>query len=413
MTSATTASFSSSSSSSSAKPVSVIIDTDPGVDDAIALLFAFLSPAVDVRALTLVQGNTNVQKCLRNVKQILAVQAAHERFLEKTTAAGGDSIHLHPGSLVRREHPVVIALGQGKPLEGEATFAEYYHGSDGLGNYFTEQQQQSSSPADSQSAAVSEAAHAAGVTSSDEASAEGLYSLSNRVAEDEIIHQLESNPAGTIALVAVGPLSNVARAIRKNPEVMQRAKAIYTMGGAINVPGNITPLAEFNWYADPLAAHILIASSLPVFVLPLDVTTVSSVVESEYLISHALPLHSPLSDFVVKITKYVLDLTERQWGNRFLTMHDPLTVGALVDPTLITFEPLDFQVEPAGEFSKAFCVVDRRNLPFAGAVGGADAASGPKKRTNINVAVKGDTRKFLQMFYRTLFGLDWDTIKPE
>ncbi|KAJ3173026.1 hypothetical protein HDU88_004485 [Geranomyces variabilis] len=407
-TAATALPVTSSSSSSSPRQhqQSVIIDTDPGVDDAIALLFAFLSPSIDVRALTLVQGNTNVQKCLRNVKQILSVQAAHERFLAKTTT--GDSIHLHPASLVNREHPVVIALGQGKPLEGDATFAEYYHGSDGLGNYFTEQ-----APPDSQSTAVAEAAHAAGVTSSDEASAEGLYALSSRVAEDEIIHQLESNPAGTIAIVAVGPLSNVARAIKKNPEVMKRAKAIYTMGGAINVPGNITPLAEFNWYADPLAAHILIASSLPVYVLPLDVTTVSSVIESEYLISHALPLHSPLSDFVVKITKYVLDLTERQWGSRFLTMHDPLTVGALVDPTLITFEPLDFQVEPAGEFSKAFCVVDRRMLPFAGAVGGAEADSGPKKRTNINVAVKGDTRKFLKMFYHTLFGLDWDQIKPE
>ncbi|TPX56569.1 hypothetical protein PhCBS80983_g04450 [Powellomyces hirtus] len=387
-------------------PQSVIIDTDPGVDDAIALLFAFLSPEIDIRALTITQGNTNVGKCLRNIKQILSVQAAHERFLESDENATRGA--LHPGSLVSRTHPVVIALGQGQPLEGEAAFAEYYHGADGLGNYFPVE-----SPPDTQSAAVESAAHAAGTTQADEDAAKGLYTVSERLAEDEILHQLNTHPAHTINIVAVGPLSNVARAIQKDPETMKKVKAIYTMGGAINVPGNITPLAEFNWYADALAAHVLVASDLPVYVLPLDVTTVSSVVDSQYLISHALPLHTPLSDFVVKITQYVLDLTERQWGNRFLTMHDPLTVGALVDPSLITFQPLDFQVEPAGTFSKAFCVVDRRQHPAPGAVGGGDAAEPPAKRTNIKVAVKGDTRKFLSLFYKTLFGLDWDAIKPE
>ncbi|KAJ3023560.1 hypothetical protein HKX48_002433 [Thoreauomyces humboldtii] len=380
---------------------SVIIDTDPGVDDAIALLFAFLSPNVDIRAITLVQGNTNVQKAFRNLRQILTVQAAHERFLATHKASATVQ---PPQSLVSREAPVVVALGQGEPLEGKATYAEYYHGPDGLGNFFPKPSAEEMDPV----AAVDAAATAAGTTQQDVDTAEGLYTLSSRFAEDEILHQLATNPPNTISIVAVGPLSNVARAIRKDPETMSRVKAIFTMGGAINVPGNVTPVAEFNWYADPLAAHILIASSLPVRVLPLDVTMVSSIVDSEYLIAHAEPLHTPLSDFVVKITEWVLDLSERQWGFRKLTMHDPLTIGALVDESLVTFAPLDFQVEPTGTFTKAQCVVDRRITPPAGAVGGGSEPQVP--RTNILVAVKGDTHKFLEMFYRTLFGLDWNSI---
>ncbi|KAI8824391.1 Inosine/uridine-preferring nucleoside hydrolase domain-containing protein [Fimicolochytrium jonesii] len=374
---------------------SVIVDTDPGVDDALALLFAFGSPNIDIRAITVTQGNTTLQNSFRNLKQILTVQAAHERYLAEHKT---DATVNAPGTLLSRDEPVVVALGAGKPLEGEPTYAHFYHGDDGLGFYFKDEKLQEDDL--DQTKAVAGATKAANPTQEDKDAAKELYTLSARSAEDEILHQLETHPEGTVSIVALGPLTNVAKAIQKDPLTMKRVKHIFTMGGAIDHPGNITPVAEFNWHGDTLAAHIVIASDLPVRVVPLDVTMVSSIVDSHYLKTHAEPLQTPLSNFVSTITDHVLGLTERTIGFRWLFMHDPLTIGALVDPTLLEFTPLDFQVEPTGTFTKGMCVVDRRTGPK-----GTPAS---KKRTNIEVALKGDTHKFLVMFYKTLFGLDWD-----
>ncbi|KND03854.1 uncharacterized protein SPPG_01308 [Spizellomyces punctatus DAOM BR117] len=379
---------------------SVIIDTDPGVDDAIALLFAFLSPNIDIRAITLTQGNTTIENAFRNIKQILAVQAAHERYLAST--APTDIKVAPPAALVSRESPVVIALGQGIPLEGEAEYAHHFHGEDGLGNYFTMNPPNGSG--DGQTEAVSKAAAAAGAKTPD-AGAEGLYTVSERSAEDEIIHQLQSHPDKTITILALGPLSNVARAMQKAPETMKKVKHIISMGGAINHPGNITPVSEFNWFADGLAAHLVIASSLPVRVLPLDVTMVSAVVESRYLYEHVAALSTPLSNFVTQIIQHILQLTERSWGYRWLTMHDPLTIGCLVDNSLVEFEPLHFEVEPSGKLTRGMCIIDRRPPKLN------EPAPAATKRKNVEVAVRGDTHKFLKLFYYTLFGLDWDTLK--
>ncbi|KAI9093438.1 Inosine/uridine-preferring nucleoside hydrolase domain-containing protein [Phlyctochytrium arcticum] len=382
-----------------AQKLPVIIDTDPGVDDAIALLFAFLSPSIDIRAITLTQGNTHIDNAFRNIKQILSVQDAHAKFL--SSASAKDASIVPPAHWVERSEPITIAKGQGKPLEGDATYAHYYHGEDGLGNYFTINSPQSDKATQSVTAATSAAG---GDTTG--ADAEGLYRLSDRLAEDEIIWQLENNPEHTITLIALGPLSNVARALQKNPKAMSRVKQVITMGGAIDHPGNITPVAEFNWYADALAAHLLIASDLPVKVLPLDVTMKSAIVDSKYLYEHVKPLNSPLSQFVGTIIEYVLDLTEHAWGFRWLTMHDPLTIACIVDPSFVTFKPLHFEVEPSGKFTKAMCVIDRR------APRNDESAPEITKRTNIEVATHGDLRSFLRLFYKTLFGLDYDTIDP-
>ncbi|KAJ3178556.1 hypothetical protein HDU85_005163 [Gaertneriomyces sp. JEL0708] len=368
---------------------SLIIDTDPGVDDAFALFFAFMHPSLDVRAITITQGNTHVKNAFRNAKQIIAIQVAHEKYLAENPQAGVQP----PMAKISKDAPLTIAIGAGVPMQGEATYAHFYHGDDGMGNYFTP-----NPPTDEEMELPA--------TDADVKEAEGYYTLSERNAEDEMIHQLETHPEGTITIAALGPLTNVAKAIQKAPETMKRVKQIICMGGAINVPGNITPVSEFNWYADGLAAHIVIASDLPVKVLPLDVTMEVARVESKYLFEHVAPLKTPLSDFISKIILHVLDLSKRSWGYTWLTLHDPLTIAGLVDPSVLQFSPLHFEVEPSGKFTSGMCIVDQRppklNEPPAEIT----------KRQNIEVALTGDLPAFLKTFYKTLFRLDWNDETP-
>lgn len=156
------------------------------MDDAIALLFAFLSPNIDIRAITITQGNTTLQNAFRNLKKILSVQAAHERYLASTAPA--DVKVAPPAALVSRDSPVVIALGKGVPLEGEPDYAHYFHGYDGLGNYFTANLPKEGL-GEEEIDQLLKAADEAGASDL-AADSTGLYTVSQRSAEDEILHQV-------------------------------------------------------------------------------------------------------------------------------------------------------------------------------------------------------------------------------
>lgn len=203
-------------------PVRVILDTDTGVDDALAILLAMRSPELRVEAITGVCGNTSLENCVRN-------------------------IHLTLSVLDARETPVV-ARGEERPLVRELAFAGDIHGEDGLG----------------------------GVSRQVDADGRRVYPDPDQRPSTEhavdLITNLAGRYPGELILVAVGPLTNVARAVMKDPDRMRGLRAIIIMGGAFETGGNVSPVAEFNIHADPHAAQIVCDSGIPLVFVPLDVT---------------------------------------------------------------------------------------------------------------------------------------------
>lgn len=193
------------------EPRKVIIDTDPGVDDALALILALNSPELDVKAVTVVGGNAGLDRCVSNAAGIVA--------------------------LMRRAVPV--SAGCARPLKREPVRADHVHGEDGLGG----------------AAAL---LPAAGATASTPA--------------PELIGQIAARWPGDVTLITLGPLTNAAAALRANRERFRLLKEIVTLGGAFFVRGNVTGEAEFNIYADPDAAREMLASGVPVRMIGLDVT---------------------------------------------------------------------------------------------------------------------------------------------
>lgn len=189
----------------------VIIDTDPGIDDAVAILFALSSPAFDVRGITTVAGNIGLGVTTRNAGRLLAL-------------------------MERRDIPV--HAGAAGPLGQSAVSALDIHGNDGLGGV-----------------ALPEPAAPAGQD------AVGWMARTLRAAE-----------AGTVDILALGPLTNLAALLRSDPGAARRAGRVIAMGGAIDEPGNVGPRSEFNMAADPLAAQEVLAAGLPLTLVPLDVT---------------------------------------------------------------------------------------------------------------------------------------------
>ena len=188
----------------------VILDVDPGVDDAMAILLALSSPELTVLGLTVVSGNVQVETGIENALRILAF-------------AGREDVQ--------------VFRGAGKPIGRESVHATEVHGSSGLGE------------------AV-------------------LGPSSRKAQENAvgfIVDTLDQKP-GEVGLLAVGPLTNLALAEQQFPGILSKAKQIVVMGGAIEEPGNISPTAEFNFFVDPEAARIVIHAKAQVVVVPLDVT---------------------------------------------------------------------------------------------------------------------------------------------
>ncbi|NMG39647.1 nucleoside hydrolase [Chelativorans sp. ZYF759] len=193
-------------------PRQIVIDTDPGLDDAIAILFALASPALSVAAVTTVAGNIGLERTTRNAGRLLA-------------AAGHDTIP--------------VAAGASQPLVGRGISEEAIHGDDGLG----------------------------GVPLPGPMSPPVATPAARFLAE-----MLMSRPAGSIDILALGPLTNVALLLDESPEAAGRIGRIIAMGGAVNERGNVGPRSEFNLACDPEAAARVLESGLDVTLVPLDVT---------------------------------------------------------------------------------------------------------------------------------------------
>ena len=264
--------------------IPTVIDTDPGIDDALALILAWGSRELDVLALTVVAGNAPLADTARNAARLVAVR--------------------RPARLPQ------IVLGAAAPLRRALVIAKAgEHGSDGLGDAVdwppvTE-------PPASPSAA------------------ETLVALARAHGE-------------RLTLIALGPLTNLALALRLDADAMRRIGRVVMMGGAVDVPGNSTPDAEFNIYVDPEAAREVFDAGLRVDLVPLDATRQTTITRDL--------LHGALANRRGALAARIEAFTEqsfRLWG--YMHLHDPLAVGLAVDESLARWQPARIAVGEGGE----------------------------------------------------------------
>ena len=318
----------------------VIIDTDPGIDDALAILLALQSPELDIAAITTVSGNVSVDTATRNVFTIFSLLP---------------SITRPP-----------VARGASRPRQKDPFFATHVHGDDGLGRL---------------DRFLDAAGNPRYVSPS--------LSLSARDAVDEIPYQLSLSPE-PMTIIALGPLTNIAAAIAKHRESMAGVKQIVLMGGAVGVPGNITPAAEFNIYTDPHAASVVFQSGIPLTVVGLDVTTRVKLTRDQ--IDAALNSHrTVVSQFLFDSTKDLLTFSEGRLGEPNFYLHDPLTVGVVIDPSFVTKKPMPIEIETKGEWTEGMTVADRRPLKPS-----------RKRPPNAEVCVEVDSSRFISFFLERL-----------
>ena len=266
----------------------VIIDCDVGVDDAFALILAFHSSELEVKAVTGVNGNVPLDQVFENIQKVL--------------------------SLIHPQHGPLIAKGADRPLKGKAVYAHSVHGKDGLGGAKIERKK----------------------------GEEWWQIYSGRA--DELITKMAHQYPNELTLIATGPLTNLALALQKDPEGMRKLKEVSIMGGAVRTKGNITPYAEFNIFSDPLAAKLVFESGLPITLVPLDVTH-QVFLTPQVIEEKVKPINNSFSRFVIEAIGYDLNTHRFLRGSELIYLHDPLAAGVVIDPGLVKKERLPLDVE--------------------------------------------------------------------
>ena len=280
------------------KRQSLIIDCDPGVDDAVGLLLAFGSPELDLKAVTTVGGNVPVEKTTRNARLMRQI--------------------------ANREDVPVFA-GAARPLVREPAGAGEFHGAEGLGDL--------------------EAAEP------DAPAADGS-------AVDAIVRIVMEAEPKSVALAVMGPMTNVALALRAEPRLVERLGPVVVMGGARSEGGNITPSAEFNIWADPEAAAKVFASACEMVVFGLDAT--HQVRGTEERIAAVEALGSPQAGMAASMLRFSQRIEREIVGWDAAPLHDPCTVAWLLKPDLFRLEPCHIEVETGSELTRGHTAVEFR-----------------------------------------------------
>ena len=266
----------------------VLIDTDPGIDDALALLFAWNCPEIQVETITTVAGNVTMEAASQNLLRLLALRRPAPR--------------------------PIVAAGATGPLARALTTATRFHGEDGLGDL------------------------------PDWPAVERMPASPDAV---EAILAAVRRHERALTIVALGPLTNLALALKKDAATVGRAGRIVAMGGAVDVPGNVTPTAEFNMYVDPEAAHRVFAAGLPLEIVPLDATRQAMLPRAGMRATLARApgaLASRIQGFCERGFRI-----SRSDGEQGMALHDPLAVGLALDPSLASWEPVRLAIGPDGE----------------------------------------------------------------
>jgi inosine-uridine nucleoside N-ribohydrolase len=319
----------------------VIIDTDPGTDDAMAILLALNSPELEVKALTVVAGNVVVEQGLANALELVSLAGRCD---------------------------VPVAKGASHPLVQKLVTAEFFHGAMGLGNIEL--------PAPTCQADAS-------------------------FAPDLIIRLVHEYPH-EITLVPVGPLTNVALALRKDPSIVPLVKEVVMMGGAI-CGGNASAAAEANIYNDPEAARAVFEAGWPLTMVGLDVTEKTLFTRVD--LNRLARTRGRQNDFAVGVLSFMVELASKL-GADGTPMYDPLAVGAVIDRNLITTQDMRVEIETRGEFTRGETVASRHNSSDHRVLRGERyVIDGVEKvHPNVHVAVESDSKRFIELFISRLAG---------
>ena len=270
-----------------ATPFRVIIDTDPGVDDALALLLAMRSPELKIEAITAVAGNGPLELTLPNALRMVEIAGRTD---------------------------IPVAAGAKGPLLRRLVTAAYAHGENGLeGAVFPEPK---------------------------------IKPVAEPAAE--LIRQIVRKYPGEVTLIPVGPLTNIATALNIDSELAAMVKGIVMMGGSLS-GGNITPAAEFNVYVDPEAARIVFQSGIPITMVGLDATRKTSLTEEHVRVLEAA--QNPVSQAAAKIGRNAINHNRERGFLVGPNMHDSLAVAGFLDPTLLTLRDYYVDVETTGELT--------------------------------------------------------------
>jgi purine nucleosidase len=299
----------------------IIIDTDPGIDDALAILLALASPELSLEGLSIVHGNCSLEQAVTNGLSIL--------------------------ELANASH-IPLAKGCELPLVQPSLLAPETHGNTGLG--YAKLPEPRIKPA-------------------------------RQHGCDFLIEQVMSNP-GEITLVAVGPLTNVAMAIRKEPKFAKSLKELVIMGGAIRHEGNTTALAEFNVYVDPHAAHIVFHAGIPTTLVPLDVTYQCILTAQD--VERLIKIDSPIPKFIKDTTDFYMEYHDSYQGIKGCIINDPLALALTFAPELCDYEDLPVDVDVSGGVSMGKTLADFYNYN--------------KKPANMKVALGVRARDFVELF---------------
>ncbi|MBI2332841.1 MAG: nucleoside hydrolase [Chloroflexi bacterium] len=302
-------------------PKHIIIDTDPGIDDALAILLAAVSPEIALDGVTTIHGNASTEQTTWNALAVL--------------------------ELAKASH-VPVFKGCDLPLVKESLLGPETHGNSGLG--YAQLPEPATQP---------KAQH----------------------GSDYLIEQIMSRP-GEVTLVAIGPLTNVALAIRQEPHIVENVKEVFIMGGAIQHPGNTTAQAEYNTYVDPHAAHIVFHSGMPMILTPLDVTYQCIFTQAD--LDRLLKIDSPVTKFIADATRFYMEFHDEYQSIDGCVINDPMTLALTFMPEICDYQNLvvDVDISTGVGLGNTF----------------ADFYNYEKKKPNMKVAMGVRPRMFMELF---------------
>ncbi|MVA79227.1 nucleoside hydrolase [Agrobacterium vitis] len=279
------------------KPRKIIIDTDPGQDDAAAIMLALASPdQLDVLGLTVVAGNVPLSMTSRNARIVCEL-------------SGRSDLPVYEGAL--------------KPLERPQVTAEHVHGKTGLDGAEVD---------------------------------EPVMPVQDQHAVDFIIDTIRREPAGTITLCTLGPQTNIALALQKAPDIAPRIRELVMMGGGFFEGGNITPAAEFNVYVDPQASKIVFDSGIPIVMMPLDVT--HQLLTTKARVARIGAIGTRVAEVMVAWLEFFERFDIEKYGSDGGPLHDPSVIAYLLQPELFSGRDCNVEIETASDLTVGMTVVD-------------------------------------------------------
>lgn len=278
-------------------PRKIIIDTDPGQDDAVAILLALASPdELDVLGITAVAGNVPLPLTQKNTRIVCELAGKTD---------------------------TLVFAGCDAPLSRKLVTAEHVHGKTGLDG---------------------------------PQMADPTMPLQDQHGVDFIIETLRTQDADTVTLCPLGPLTNIAKAFKNAPDIIEKVQEIVLMGGAYFQVGNITPAAEFNIYVDPEAAKIVFDSGVKITVMPLDVT--HKALTTRARVDAFRAMGTKVGDMVAAWTDFFERFDKEKYGSEGAPLHDPCVIAYLLQPDLFTGRHVNVEVETTSELTLGMTVAD-------------------------------------------------------